>query len=59
MIDIQNHVGEFDTFEAEFPGQICMALTIVDIDKNENLKFGADYFTDIIDEDLMEEYKNR
>lgn len=57
FIDIQDHVSEFDAFEDEFPGQICMALTMVSIDEKENLEFAVDYHTDIIDYELMTEYK--
>jgi hypothetical protein len=56
MVDIQTFV---DLPTDEFPGQICMALTILDIDKEENLKFGTDYFTDVIDDELMKAYKNK
>ena len=55
MVDIQTFVVMSPD---EFPGQICMALTMLGIDKKENLKFDTDYFTDIIDKELMVEYKN-
>ena len=52
MVDIQTHIEADD-----FPGQICMALTIIDVDAKENLRFFTDYFTDTIDEELKEEYR--